>query len=169
MPRKAKPIDALDCQIINCLMEDGRMPAVEITRRCHQAGLTQATERSVRYRIERLRQQGVIKICAIPDPHALGFEIVADVFVEVEPAQINEVARQLAAHEMVSYVATSIGENDVSVQIVAHDTQEVYAFATEVIGRLPGVRKTTTSIVPHTLKDVYQWRIPPGLCATEER
>lgn len=143
------------------------MPAVDIARRCQQEGLVQASERSVRYRIERLVRQGVIKICAIPNPHAVGFEIVADVFIEVEPAHIAEVARQLAAHERVSYVATSIGENDISVQIVAHDTQEVYAFATEVIGRLPGVRKTTTSIVPLTLKDVYQWRIPTQICAEE--
>jgi hypothetical protein len=30
----------------------------------------------------------------------------------------------------------------------------------EVIGKMPGVRKTTTSIVPLVLKDVYQWQIP---------
>jgi hypothetical protein len=43
---------------------------------------------------------------------------------------------------------------------VAHDTAEVYRLVTEVIGKVPGVRKTTTSIVPLVLKDVYQWRIP---------
>jgi Lrp/AsnC family transcriptional regulator for asnA, asnC and gidA len=82
------------------------------------------------------------------------------VFVEVEPALISEVAHALAEFENVSYVACSIGERDISAQIIARDNTEVYAFATEVIGRLPGVRKTTTSIVPIRLKDVYQWRIP---------
>jgi DNA-binding Lrp family transcriptional regulator len=57
-------------------------------------------------------------------------------------------------------VACAIGETDVSAQVVAHDTGEIYRFVTEVIGRLPGVRKTTTSIVPLVIKDVYQWRIP---------
>jgi hypothetical protein len=32
-----------------------------------------------------------------------------------------------------------------------------------VIRKVPGVRKTTTSIVPIILKDVYQWRIPEGI------
>jgi DNA-binding Lrp family transcriptional regulator len=60
-------------------------------------------------------------------------------------------------------VACSIGETDVSIQVQARDTAEVYRFITEVIGKIPGVRKTTTSIVPLVLKDVYQWRIPPGM------
>ena len=51
---------------------------------------------------------------------------------------------------------------DVSIQVVGKDTAEIYRFVTEVIGKMPGVRKTTTSIVPIVLKDVYQWRIPRG-------
>jgi hypothetical protein len=43
---------------------------------------------------------------------------------------------------------------------VAKDTAEIYQFVTEVVRKVPGVRKTTTSIVPLILKDVYQWRIP---------
>ena len=60
----------------------------------------------------------------------------------------------------VSYVACAIGETDVSIQVVAKDTGEVYRFVTEVVRKVPGVRKTVTSIVPIVLKDVYQWRIP---------
>lgn len=147
-------IDTIDRKIINLLLDDGRIPASEIAR---QIGLT---ERSVRYRIERLIQSDVIKIAAVVNPEALGYSIVADVFIEVEPALINEVARRLAEHENVTYVACSIGERDVSAQVVARDNSEVYALATEFIGKLPGVRKTTTSIVPIRLKDVYQWRVP---------
>jgi Lrp/AsnC family transcriptional regulator for asnA, asnC and gidA len=132
------------------------MNAAEITRR--MGG--ELSERAIRYRINRMLEEGVIKISAIPNPSALGFTVIADVFVEVEPALISEVARTLAENEQVSYVACSIGERDISAQIIARDNTEVYAFATEFIGRLPGVRKTTTSIVPIRLKDVYQWRIP---------
>ena len=149
-------INEVDCKIVDLLMEDGRMNAAEIARR--MGG--ELSERAIRYRINRLLEEGVIKISAIPNPSALGFTVVADVFVEVEPALISEVAHTLAENEQVSYVACSIGERDISAQIIARDITEVYAFATEVIGRLPGVRKTTTSIVPIRLKDVYEWRIP---------
>jgi len=30
---------------------------------------------------------------------------------------------------------------------------------------VPGVRKTTTSIVPLIIKDVYQWRVPERVIA----
>ena len=80
-----------------------------------------------------------------------------------EADAIQEVAQKMTTFENVSYVACSIGETDVSVQVLAHDTVEVYRFVTEVIGKVPGVRKTTTSIVPLVFKDVYQWKIPSEL------
>lgn len=149
-------IDSTDRQIIRCLMEDGRMNAVEIARRLEG----ESSERAIRYRINRMVEEGIIKVSAIVNPRALGFQVIADVFIEVEPGKIQEVAKILAAHELVSYVACSIGQRDISAQIVAHDNNEVYNFATEFIGHLPGVHKTTTSIVPVRLKDVYQWGVP---------
>jgi Lrp/AsnC family transcriptional regulator, regulator for asnA, asnC and gidA len=149
-------IDETDRQIIDLLLEDGRMKSAEIARRLEG----ESSERSIRYRINRMVEEGIINISAVVHPRTLGYQVIADVFVEVEPGKIYEVAQTLAAHELVSYVACSIGERDISAQVVAHDNGEVYAFATEFIGRLPGVRKTTTSIVPIRMKDVYQWRVP---------
>jgi Lrp/AsnC family transcriptional regulator for asnA, asnC and gidA len=85
---------------------------------------------------------------------------IADVWLEVESDRIIEVARKLAEYDNVSYVACGIGESDVSIQIVAKDTAEIYQFITETVRKVPGVRKTTTSIVPLIIKDVYQWRVP---------
>lgn len=149
-------IDAVDRAIVNSLMEDGRMPAAEIARRLGKG----ISERTVRYRIERMVKDGLITLSAIPNPRQLGFQIVADVFLEVEPSQINQVAQLLSRQDRVSYVACSIGEKDVSIQVLARDLAEFYAYVTEVIGKLPGVRKTTSSIVPIILKDLHQWHIP---------
>ncbi len=152
-------IDKIDIEIINLLMEDGRMPASEMARRI--GGIS---ERMIRYRIERIVKEGYIQISAITNPKSLGYLVTADVFLEVESGSILEVAKRAAEYDCVSYVACSIGERDISIQIVGHDTNEVYQFVTEVIGKIPGVRKTTTSIVPLVLKDVYQWRVPKSTC-----
>jgi Lrp/AsnC family transcriptional regulator for asnA, asnC and gidA len=156
-------IDKTDKKIINLLMEDGRMPASEMARRI--GGIS---ERVIRYRIERIVNEGYIQISAITNPKSLGYLVTADVFLEVESGVILDVAKKVAEYDCVSYVACSIGESDISVQIVGHDTNEVYQFVTNVIGKIPGVRKTTTSIVPLVLKDVYQWRIPGIACIPEE-
>ena len=156
-------IDKTDIEIANLLVEDGRMSCAEIARR-----VVGISERSARYRLERLIQEGVIKISAVADPKAVGFSVIADIWLQVEADLIQEVARKMTEYECISYVAYSIGETDVSVQVVARDTAEVYRFLTEVIGKTPGVIKTTASIVPRVLKDVYQWRLPTEDCIPDE-
>ena len=131
------------------------MPASEIARR-----LGDISERAVRYRIDRMVNEGVVRISAVARPQAFGLTTIADIWMEVESDHILEVARKMVEFDNVSYVACGIGESDVSIQIVAKDTAEIYHFVTEVVRKVPGVRKTTTSIVPLILKDVYQWRIP---------
>ncbi|MBM3125713.1 MAG: Lrp/AsnC family transcriptional regulator [Chloroflexi bacterium] len=148
-------IDKIDIEIVNLLLQDGRMSSSEISRR-----MKDISERAVRYRIDRMLDDGVIQISAVVNPEALGLTIKADVWLEVDSDKILEVAKKMATFENVTYVACGIGQNDISIQIVAKDTAEIYHFVTEVVRKVPGVRKTTTSIVPIILKDVYQWRVP---------
>lgn len=150
-------IDKTDLRIVNLLLEDGRKSAAEIARQ-----LGDVSERAIRYRIERMIEEDVIHIGAIVRPEAFGLQIKADVWMEVESDRIREVAQKMTEYENVTYVACSIGETDVSIQVVAKDTDEIYRFVTETVRKVPGVRRTTTSIVPLILKDVYQWRVPEG-------
>lgn len=148
-------LDRIDQKIVDVLMEDGRMQAAEIARR-----IGGVSERVVRYRLDQLVEKRVISVSAIVNPKVLGMDVVADVWLEVESDSILEVARRMAEFENVSYVACSIGEQDISMQVLGHDTTEVYRFVTDVIAKVAGVRKTSTSIVPLVIKDVFQWRIP---------
>ena len=148
--------DTTDRKIVELLMEDGRMAAAEIARRIG-GGIS---ERVVRYHINRMVNEKVIQISPIVNPQAFGLNTRADVVLEVESDAIMKVALQAMEYECVTYTACSIGEKDVSIQVVGKDTEEIFRFVMEVIGKMPGVRKTTTSIVPLVLKDVYQWKIP---------
>jgi len=151
-------IDKLDLEIVNLLLENGRISATEIARQ-----IEGTSERVVRYRIDRMIEENVIRVSAVVNPKALGLNIYADIWIEVESDKILEVANKLAENENVTYVASSLGETDVSIQVVAKDTEEIYRFVTEVVRKIPGVKKTVTSIVPIILKDIYQWRIPMDL------
>lgn len=150
--------DKTDVKIVNLLLEDGRMSASELARR-----IGDISERAIRYRIERMIDEDVIRISAVIRPDAFGLTIKADVWLEVESSLILDVAKRMAEFENVTYVACAIGQNDISIQVVAKDTAEIYHFVTEVIRKVPGVRKTTTSIVPLVLKDVYMWRVPENI------
>lgn len=150
--------DETNLKIVDLLMQNGRMSAAEIARK-----VGNISERSVRYRIQKLEEEGLIKISAIVNPKSLGLNVVADVFIEVETGRILEVARMLSEYECISYVACAIGERDISVQVVARDSNEVYSFVTDTLGKIPGIRRTTTSIVPLVIKDVYEWHIPRSI------
>ena len=148
-------LDKADRAIIRLLMKDGRMSIAEIARR-----VGEISERSVRYRLDRLRSEGVIQVSAIIHPRAVGYEVIADVWLEIEPGRVLDVAHKIAEFQQVSYVGCSTGERDLSFQIYARNNTDLYRFVTEVIGNIPGVRRTTTVLVPLVLKDVYDWQIP---------
>jgi Lrp/AsnC family transcriptional regulator for asnA, asnC and gidA len=155
-------IDAIDKKISDLLIEDGRMSCSKIAER-----IGKISERAVRYRIERLIKNKVISIHGNVNAEGLGLVVFADVFIEVEPSLVFQIAKLLAEYESVSYVACSTGQNDISIQVFAHDNNELFSFVTDIIGKIPGVRKTHISFVPLRIKDDHIWHIP-SFCVQEE-
>jgi Lrp/AsnC family transcriptional regulator for asnA, asnC and gidA len=154
----ATKLDRMDKQIVDLLTQDGRMSSKQIARL-----IDGATERVVRYRMKRLIEEDVITVSAKVNPLKVGFPVIADVFIEAEPARVMALAHALAEYENVTYVGCSTGERDISVQIVARDNRELYDFVTQEIGQLAGVRRTSTSIVPLIIKDDHHWSIPESV------
>jgi Lrp/AsnC family transcriptional regulator for asnA, asnC and gidA len=148
-------LDGVDRQIVALLAEDGRISSAEITRR-----IGHVSERAVRYRIDRLVRAGIVKVTAVVNPQAVGYRVTGDVIIEVAPGMLQAVAEQLCTLDNISYVAGSVGDGDLSAQVYARDTEDLLRFVDEVIGKVPGVTRTRTVMVPWKLKDIYQWRIP---------
>ena len=123
-------LDDIDRRIVALLLKDGRISSAAITRR----GRGDVSERSVRYRIERLRRHGVIRVSAIVNPQAVGYPVMGDVLIEVAAGKLHPVAEQLANFVNVSYVAASAGDGDLSIQVYARDNQELLRFVDEVVG-----------------------------------
>lgn len=147
--------DRTDWEIITLLNEDGRMPSAEIARR-----LGNVSARTVTNRIEALTKKGVINVRAIVNPEMVGYEVMADVFIEVEPGRVREVAEKVAGFPQVSYVACATGASDVSISLRVRDIEELFDFATEKLGKIPGVRRTQSYLLPLKIKDFDTW-LPP--------
>lgn len=150
-----KKLDDIDLAIIAFLQQNGRLSNAEIARR-----IGNVTERVVRYRIEWMINRGIIRVSAIVDPAAVGYPVIADVWIEAESGHVLNVAKKLAEFDRIVYVSCSTGARDVSAQVVAHNVEEVYTYITETIGRLPGVVRTNIMLIPRVVKDVYSW-FPP--------
>ena len=151
----AVSLDAIDRRILAFLEEDGRMSSSEMARR-----MRGVSERSIRYRIDRLKRAGVLRIAAILNPQALGYSIIGDLMIDVTPGKLQEVAAQLVELDEVSYVAGTLGDGDLNIQIYARDTEELVRLTNEVIGAIPGVARVRTIIIPWKLKEVCDWHVP---------
>jgi len=154
--------DKFDWKIIALLNEDGRMPSAEIARK-----LGGASARTVTNRINTLIEQGIINIRAIVNPDKVGYGVMADVFVEVEPGMVREVAYQAAEFPESSYVACATGESDVSISLRVRSIEELFDFVTEKLGKIPGVRRTQSYLLPLKIKDLDTW-LPPNVLGNDE-
>lgn len=149
-------LDDIDHAIIKLLQKDGRMACAEIAR---QVGYV--TERVVRFRIKRMRDEGILVISAVVKPETVGFPVMADVWIELESGRVMmEIADALANYPQVLYVACTTGDHDISIMIAARDNRELHWLVADVIGKLPGIKKATMLVIPKVVKDIYQWELP---------
>jgi len=149
-------IDQTDWAIIKLLNEDGRMRSTEIAER-----LGDLSARTVGNRIKALTEEEIINIRAVVDPEKVGYGVLADVYMEVEAGRVREVAYQVASFPEVSYVACVAGDVDVSISTRARTIIELYDFVEGQLGKIPGVRRTQTYILPLKIKDLDTW-LPPN-------
>jgi len=149
--------DDFDWKIIALLNEDGRMPSAEIARK-----LGDVSARTITNRINALIENGIINIRAVVNPETVGYGVMADVFVEVEPGRVREVAELAAEFPQSSYVACATGETDVSISLRVRSIDELFEFVTEKLGKIPGVRRTQSFLLPVKIKDLDTW-LPPNV------
>ena len=155
--------DSFDWKIIALLNEDGRISSAEIARR-----LGNVSARTVTNRINALTDHGIIKTRAIVDPEKVGYGVMADVFLEVEPGRVREVAYRAAEFPQSSYVACATGESDVSISLRVRNIEELFDFVTEKLGKIPGVRRTQSYLLPLKIKDLDTWMPPNVLDGNED-
>jgi len=161
MNRNRHTLDRIDREIIRLLNQDGRMSNAEIARR-----LGDVPQRTISHRIEGLIARNIISVRAIVNPIALGYVVLADVFIEVEPGRVRAVAETVAKFPQVSYVACATGETDVSISLRVRTNKELFDFVTEQLGNIPGVRRTQTHLLPVKLKDIDSW-LPEKVVAVD--
>ena len=144
----------LDRQLITHLNQNARLSSAELARALN------TSERTVRHRIQRLIAENVLKPVAVVNPRAFGYNLVVDIFCELEVDARQKVVEAIRAMPEVSYIAFSTGDQDISFQAFFKDSDEVHQFITGKLYSIPGIRRTRTVLVPQIVRDSYQW-LPP--------
>ena len=144
-------MDEVDRAIISYLQYDGRMPYTQI------AGSIGISEGTVRQRVKRLTDSGMLQIVAIVEPQHLGWNAAAMVGVTVQAGHIDTVAQQIAQFQEVSYLIMASGEFDLFVEIFCSNQEHFVAFLNETLQKIPGVLHTRTFMIMKMYKLSYRW------------
>jgi len=147
-------IDATDRRIIALLQLDGRMSNVDIAR---AIGIAEAT---VRKRIDRLLNEGAIRVVAIPSVDKLGLEVETAIMLKVDLGQVDRIGEQLAAMKEVRAVKYATGEYDIIIEAVFPSDDDLLQFLTSRLARIQGIRATATSHILKSIKQSCDWVLP---------
>jgi len=145
-------LDKIDKEIINLLRLDGRMSFTELGKRLD------IPEATARYRTQRLIQAGVIQILAWPNPDKLGTPHVMFVWLIVENAYVDSVAKTLEKMPEVRFVAITTGRCDIVIDVFFGSHQEVATFF-EQLRKIPGIIQHDSHFILKLLKAEYKYTI----------
>jgi Lrp/AsnC family transcriptional regulator for asnA, asnC and gidA len=151
-------VDDLDRAIIECLQENSRMPCTEIAGR-----IGNVPARTVRSRLKRLLDRGVIFISTGVVPGAVGFPIMADILIRVEAGKLPYVIERLSELDQVYYLALSTGDCDISIATAATDLDSLQCFVTETLHAIPGISATRVNVLTRILRQLEGWALPERL------
>jgi len=146
-------VDEADRAIIRFLQRDGRMSNTEIAR------ALEVTETTVRKRIGRLIDEGLINIVAVPTPAAAGWNVSAIIGISVRLDTLHDVTERLVTCQEVRYVGVSTGRFDIIVEAFFFDHEHVLRFLSDTLGALPGLTAVETSIILKVEKFSYEWEL----------
>lgn len=139
-------LDALDHQLIDLLSRDARVSNRKIAA---ELGVTEGT---VRGRIKRLQQDGLIAFTAIT-----GFEMgtrtrLAFINIQADVDRVRELARTIAEIPGINAVLIAMGQFNISAMCLIDDLEQLVELASDRILALDGVHHVETSIAVKTVK-----------------
>lgn len=145
-------MDAIDYQIVQSLLEDGRMPYAQIANRI---GVSTGT---VHQRVKRLKERGYIDSFTVElNWEALGYPV--DAFISIRDNKsrgLEELSERLRSIPFIKSAAAVTGEFDLLLHIKARSARHLGEILDEIRRIAPGPSRTVV-----TLSTYVAGQIPP--------
>lgn len=146
-------IDDIDLAIVRQLQDNGRATNKQIAQ---NLGLTAAT---VSARIRRMEADDKLRVIAVSDFSAHGYNILMEVAIEVHGRAASEVAEDLAKMPEAFAVHLVTGRYDIDMMLVLKDFDGLKDMMLSRIMEVEGVRSITPTIAVDIIK--YQFDVAP--------
>ena len=139
-------IDDLDLQLIELLSRDARVSNRKVAS---ELGVTEGT---VRGRIKRLQQDGLIAFTAITSFGMAQKSRLAFISVQAEVDRVREIAQQISELPMINAVMVMLGQFNILALGLFDELDQLVETASDRILDIRGVHHVETSIAVKTVK-----------------
>lgn len=146
---KPYALDAIDLQLYELLLEDGRRSFSDL------AAISGLSESKSRRRVEALWGRGYIKFATLVEPYLLGYDVECFCWIRAELSRLEETAEALAALQEVRYLSVTIGHSDMICETILRSQDDLYEFSTRTLGQLPGIKSVDVGLELQTVKRAY--------------
>jgi len=143
-----RKMNTIDLKIMSILGENSRLSNREIARRI---GITEGT---VRNRLKKLINRGVLKTSALVNIEAFPELYIAFVGVKIDGRHLTECAEKVEKLQSVLTTMIVTGRYDLFAVVLANSHQTLVDFVTNQLSHIPGVKDSETFVV---LKNIDQW------------
>lgn len=150
----ARLVTDTDRAIIRLLQENARMSYAELSR------ATGIPESTVRRRMDRLQQRGVIEFTMLAEPSRLGYDVRAMIGLRLELRLLDQIAASLRDMQEVTFAAFLTGNFDVMIQVVVRSQDDLVDFLTRRLAPIEGIRSSETFLMPYVIKPATAWILP---------
>ena len=133
-------MDELERRIVVELQQNGRIPYVDLAEKLGVA------EGTIRNRVKKLFNQGIMDVVAVPNLRKLGYNFVAIIGLELRMAEVENVAEKLARCENVCYLSFVTGRYDMIAIVVTRSPDELAQFVKKEISAIPGIVRTESFV-----------------------
>jgi Lrp/AsnC family transcriptional regulator, regulator for asnA, asnC and gidA len=138
--------DTTDWKIIEILRKENT-PNNAIAK---ELGLTEGT---VRQRLKKLREAGILKIRALTNPEVLGNQQLAYISANVAKSKLlDKKAQELADLPQVLSVSLVAGQYDLMIEVMVDSNKGLMRFITEELSTIDGLAKTETFLTLKSYK-----------------
>lgn len=148
-PVEGVALNSIDLELLQLLVEDGRRSFSQL------AAALDISESMARRRVEALVATGCLRFATFVDPHRLGYDVEALIWMRVDLARLEETASALAARPEVRYLSATSGFSDLVCEVILRSQDDLYAFSTETLGALDAVRQVDFALELATVKRGY--------------
>lgn len=153
MPSPDFEFSELDASIVEILKKDGRTSNQKIA---DELGVTTSI---VGTRIRRMEDAKAMKIVAVADFSALGYNFLFPIGIDVKGRMAKDVASDLAQLEEVIIVQLVVGKHDIEILVALSYMSDLTDFLANKLSKVKGVRSLDAGYAVDIVK--YDFDVAP--------